>query len=451
MKKIRVVGVLWIVLALGCGQEVAAPPADDTAGGGEVVRFLVSFDPNGGEWPDAEAPTRGVTDENGTVAAPALNPAYGQYVFSGWVTQKYEPLPADAEVPEEEFLTTETVVTESCTVYALWKEKPVYTRTIYFFKTAGEPFYDQQFVSANTGFALQKPLPSPGSKEHHTSDGKWYTQPAGGTEFTPVTVVQEDEINVYAHWFPNTYLVYYYAEIGAGIYYSEVLPYPNLTLGALPDAPEKDGYLFEGWFPNQYEALLANEAKPAAGQIFGGELVTHNMTLYALWRVLPQDMKHVRFYQYEGGPLQTTLFAAPIWDGVYILDVALPQPAARAHYTSDGKWYTADGGTISRNMTVTDDMDVYPRWIGERYVAYFHTNGGNGSEPLVNVVYPNPLGAVFPQTARAGYVLRGWYTRQFPALEVYDEMPAAYAVFAVTQDTVITENIHVYALWQRDE
>jgi hypothetical protein len=452
MRKFTVVGVFWTILALACAQDVAKPPADDSSGGGDVEHFLVTFNPNGGEWPDEDAPARGITDDDGKVAMPALNPAYRYYVFSGWVTQKYEPLPAGADVPEEEFLTTETVITESCTVYALWKEKPVYTRTVYFFRAAGEPFYDQQFVSENTGFTLQKALPSPGAKEHHVSDGKWYTQPAGGTEFTPATVVLEDEMNVYAHWFPNTYLVYYIADADeGGIYSSAAFPFPNLTLGALPPEPEKAGFLFEGWFATQYAPLLANEPKPASGQMFGGEQITSNMSLYALWRVLPANMKHVRFYQYEGGPLQTTLFAAPIWDGVYILDVALPQPAAREHYTSDGKWYTATGEAVSRNMTVTEDMDVFARWSGARYVVYFHVNGGTGSEPLINVVYPNALGSVFPQTSMAGYALRGWYTKRFPALAVFDEVPGEYAAFEITRDAVITGNTHVYALWQGDE
>ena len=118
----------------------------------------------------------------------------------------------------------------------------------------------------------------------------------------------------------------------------------------------------------------------------------------------------------------------------------VPTPT-KEHYTFDG-WYTAaSGGTLLSLDTVYTDSrnEYYARWVPTVDInVTFDANGGkvNGKDTDTITIPAADKGklASLPVPTREGYTFDGWYT-------------AASGGMKITETTVFSEATTVYALW----
>ena len=112
----------------------------------------------------------------------------------------------------------------------------------------------------------------------------------------------------------------------------------------------------------------------------------------------------------------------------------LPEPT-REGYTFLG-WFTGleDGGVVTPETIVTDDMTIYAHWTVNSYTVTFDANGGEGGTTLSRD-YGLSLGSL-PTPTREGYTFAGWWT-------------AASGGTQITSSTIVTGNVIYYAHWQK--
>jgi uncharacterized repeat protein (TIGR02543 family) len=167
-KCLTVMVLLLTVFFAGCEQPVEP---------GEVT-FTVTFDIQGG----TPQPQASIVNE-GAVINPLPVVTKADYTFQGWYTEA---------AGGTEFTVT-TPVTGDITLYARWEAVPV-TFTVTFDVQGGTP---QPQASIVNGGTVINPLPVV-TKADYTFQG-WYTEAAGGTEFTVTTPVTGN-MTLYARW-----------------------------------------------------------------------------------------------------------------------------------------------------------------------------------------------------------------------------------------------------------
>jgi uncharacterized repeat protein (TIGR02543 family) len=172
-------------------------------------------------------------------------------------------------------------------------------------------------------------------------------------------------------------------------------------LGALPAAPSRDGYTFEGW----YTASV------------GGELVTGNTIVissqhhfYAHWTAKSYD---VTFDANKGKVSKKSKYVVSKLAGSKLGKL---KTATRKGYKFKG-WYTdpVDGKRVTENTIVTAlNHDYYAHWTGNKYKVTFDANKGKVSKKskyTVSKAAGSKLGKLKNPT-RSGYSFKGWYTKK---------------------------------------
>ncbi len=120
----------------------------------------------------------------------------------------------------------------------------------------------------------------------------------------------------------------------------------------------------------------------------------------------------------------------------------LPTPT-REHYSFDG-WYTsADGGTRILDSTVckiTEDTTLYAQWTLIAFDVTFDANGGKVDTLSKTVVYGDDYGEL-PTPTRDYYTFLGWFTKS-------EEDKGS----EVTSDTIFNTagNVTLYAHWEHN-
>ena len=109
--------------------------------------------------------------------------------------------------------------------------------------------------------------------------------------------------------------------------------------------------------------------------------------------------------------------------------------ATRAHYSFDG-WYTAaEGGTqITSETIVNDHTTYYAHWTQTEALVTFEAMGGTPAEQTMTVTIGNQLGSL-PTATKYSSTLLGWFTTA-------DETGTQ-----ISANTVITEDTIFYAHW----
>lgn len=196
------------------------------------------------------------------------------------------------------------------------------------------------------------------------------------------------------------------------------------TLGSLPKpVKQPDKKVFEGWY-----------TAPEGGEkVTSATTVTENMTIYAHW----SDAKGTLTFNGNGG----TVRGVSTMSLAYGSEIGSLPDAVRDEYVFQG-WYTAaEGGTkITEDTTFVDDMTVYAHWnrASDPKTVRFNPNEGkvDGSVQIKDVTVENgqKLGTL-PAATRDGYDFVGWFT-------------AVSGGTKVTADTVVTEDMMLYAQWQ---
>jgi uncharacterized protein (TIGR02145 family)/uncharacterized repeat protein (TIGR02543 family) len=324
-----------------------------------------------------------------TVGTLPTAPVKTGYTFGGWYTT--------INGGGTEF-TASTVVTVSITVYAKWSTAPIYTVTFDGQDATVQP--NPANMTVTSPATTVGTLPTAPGKTGYFFSG-WYTAiNGGGTEFTASTVVTTN-ITVYAKWTTvPTYIVTFDGQSAtvqadpANI----TVTSPATTVGTLPIAPAKTGYIFGGW----YTAINGGGTAFTASTV-----VTTNITVYAKWNSYTYT---VTFDDQSAtvpvNPTSKTVASPATTVGT------LPTAPTKTGYTFGG-WYSETGGsgTVFTAITaVTASITVFAKWTANTYTVTFDAQGGTTPVPgSMNVTYGSAYGTL-ATTTRTGYTFGGWWT-----------------------------------------
>ncbi len=184
---------------------------------------------------------------------------------------------------------------------------------------------------------------------------------------------------------------------------------------AAPDAPEKDGATFAGWYTD--EACTQQF-------VFDTTPVCDDMTLYAKWVYATWNVTFV-----TNGATQM-----PDQQVVRGQAITEPEPPAYADHVFRG-WYTDEACTVAYRFGTPLDADLilYALWSPDVCTVTFHTNG---ADPIDDLKADYGSLANGPQTPTLeGQVFTGWYT---------DEA----CTQAFTFPAYLTGDVELYAGWQ---
>jgi len=202
---------------------------------------------------------------------------------------------------------------------------------------------------------------------------------------------------------------------------------PNVTVGALPTAPERTGYLFSGWF---------KEPGGAGGEFTASTVVSSNMTVYAKWK----SYEYTVTFDDQGATTPSSPTSKTVASPNTTVDSLPSEPENTGYYF--GGWNTkADGtGTVfNADTPVTSDITVYAVWLNNP--TYTVTFDGQGATTQAN---PSSKSVVSPAITveslptppeKTGHTFGGWY----------NEPEGAGGEF--TASTVVTGNKTVFAKW----
>ncbi|SIQ30029.1 InlB B-repeat-containing protein [Domibacillus enclensis] len=248
------------------------------------------------------------------------------------------------------------------------------------------------------------------AKTGHTFNG-WNTKADGtGTAYAAAdTFTIEANTTLYAQWKINEYTVSFESDGGDAVN-DQTIDYNQKA--TQPDAPEKEGYIFSGWFT---EAALENEYDFNTS-------VTSDITLYAKWTI----KQYIVSFDSNGG---TAVNDETIDHGDTATKPADPE---KEGYTFKG-WYT-DGQLETEydfSTQVKAAKTLYGKWELNEYDVTFDVDGGTAVSAQ-RIVHNEKATAPSAPT-KTGYTFEGWYSDG--AFETEFDFDTA-----IKQDTVIYAN-----------
>ena len=197
----------------------------------------------------------------------------------------------------------------------------------------------------------------------------------------------------------------------------------------LPAAPTKEGYLFKGW----------NTSADGTGTtVTADTVITENMDLYPIFEEDIPPVVEVRVvFDVDGQKSEVKVVKGEA------IGSNLPADPEKDGYTFKG-WNTkADGTgeTVTAETVVTDEMEVYavfeqnPAPIEEVRVVF----DVDGVKSEVKVIKGEAIGSNLPaDPTKDGYTFKGWNTKADGTGE------------AVTAETVVTDEMEVYAVFEQN-
>ncbi|QIK86933.1 LPXTG cell wall anchor domain-containing protein [Erysipelothrix sp. HDW6B] len=365
--------------------------------------YTLSFEVNGG------SPLTAQTLSHGSLVGLNHTTTREGYTFEGWFL--------DAGFTEP--VTAATTIASNMTIYAQWKEIPVVQKVILSFETNGgttlAPIEFENGSLIGTKYVT--------TKSGYTFEG-WFLDAGFTTPVTSETTITTN-MTIYAQWkeIPVAQKVTLTFETNGG---STVAPieFEKGSLIGTKYVTTKSGYTFEGWF------LDAGFTTPVTSET----TITTNMTIYAQWKEIPVAQKVTLTFETNGG---STLDAVELEKGSLI---GTKYVTTKSGYTFEG-WFLDAGFTtpVTSETTITTNMTIYAQWkeipVAQKVTLTFETNGGSALAPIV--FEKGSLIGVDHSTTKSGYTFGGWFTD-------------AEFKNAVTNETVITENMTIYAKWNKN-
>ncbi len=365
--------------------------------------YVIKFDVNG----HGKTPDEITVDYNKMPTKPA-DPTETGYTFIGWYTDKdcTDGNKFDFDVP----VTSDTY---EITLYAKW-EINKYTVTFDFNTGKTSTPKTEEVEYGNPVSEPTKP-----TNTGYTFGG-WYTDKdcTNGNEFNFDTKITGD-ITLYAKWEINKYTVTFDVDGQTDLISPVSVEHGNGV--AKPTAPTKEGYTFDGWYP---DAAYTNKYTN------WGDSITRNTTFYARWNVNPYELT----IHYTDTDSTTKSY-----DYGTTIKLDIPQ---RDGYTFDG--WTAEGidvPQLNQNLQYeftmpAGNVTLTAKWLKDAYTVTF-----NGMEHELDIVRINvkrntPV-AKPADPVDKGYTFHGWYTDKD-------------CTIAFDFDTSITADITLYAKWTKN-
>lgn len=380
-----------------------------------VEAIAVYFDADGGE---CDVTTL-YTDGNGNIKEIPV-PVREGYIFTGWTCRvKTNSIPLYKTIT----LTPNLVITESMTFKANWVEdKEEYTVTM----DANRGSSDIESMTFKYGEPMGE-LPVP-TRAGYTFIGWFDKSSLPANEYTAETVFEDRNLRkLYALWAQDEYTLMF--DPNGGECGMESMPvYYGQNYGELP-VPTKPGYQFDGWYYNDTK-INSSGSVPDFG-------VTKERTVTAKWTKIFINIT----FDGNGG----TSNAAP---RRYIYGEAYTKlPTAYLNGYKFLGWFTEpEGGeeiTVDSTVMFPYEGTLYAHWEefseGE-IVVTVHTNRSVESVYDLTYNYGDTLGSLPIPAATTGTessytAFVGWYD------------DARYGN-QLSDDTVITESMDIYAHWE---
>ncbi|MDR0453340.1 MAG: InlB B-repeat-containing protein [Deferribacteraceae bacterium] len=326
--------------------------------------YTVTFDNASGITPVS-------TSFNTAITLPIPSEKTG-YTFDGWYDGKG-------------IVSSPYHVTKDITLTARWIP---YTYSVSFDVTGIRP------ILADYNSSITLPIPEP--KEYYTFDG-WYD---GSTRVnSPYTVL--DNVTLSSKWLESkTYQIILFDN------FTSITPPDNpitAELGSeiiLP-VPEKEGFIFEGWYNNETK-------------VSDPYIVNEDAVLTANWKIITFT---ATFDNVSGiDPVTAN----------YNESITLPEIVLKTGYTFAG-WYD-DGIKVSSPYAVTKDVTLKAAWTINQYTVAFNSDGGSAvssqtKDYNTSIALSNPT--------KTGYAFAGWYDGSTRVSNPY----------------IITKNVTLKASW----
>ncbi|MDR0731232.1 MAG: InlB B-repeat-containing protein, partial [Treponema sp.] len=190
MKKARLIAAAAILTMAFCFFACPQPP--DSGSETPQEEYSLTFDANGGAFPDGTTVKTATDTEQRIIGAdfPA-EPVWEDHVFEGWFAGEAEEIEVTAN-------TLLQPASGNFTAYARWEELPAghVPVSFYYNDGSGRLFVRKTALKNGTlgnDFPAQNPM-----RVAYDFDG-WYTGAEGGVEFTAASVVS-DAMEVFARW-----------------------------------------------------------------------------------------------------------------------------------------------------------------------------------------------------------------------------------------------------------
>lgn len=235
----------------------------------------------------------------------------------------------------------------------------------------------------------------------------WYTLSEGGALTTEIPEGTTGNITLYARW------ITFESNGGSKVEYDLDYSEDGITP---PDAPEKDYYVFAGWYLDaQFETAYDFNTLPQS-----------TCTLYAKWTPVEYTINYVL----NGGKNNDSNPAT------YTVEDAVTFAApSKTGYTFNG-WYSNAQYTGALVEGITSgshgEITLYASFSVNEYTISFNTNGGT-TVAAVTQNYGTEVAAP-TSPSKTGYRFAGWYADA--------ELKTPYAF-----TTMPAEDITVYAKW----
>lgn len=343
--------------------------------------------------PDAEA----VMVAAGAAAARPADPVRENHTFTGWYADAICTKPYDFTAPVE----------GTTRLFAGWTPKAV-TLTCYLQTEGAEDIVKQVAVGEKLP-AVETPV-----RDGYEFTG-WYSNAAGTKPFDFEQTAPAHNLTAYAGWVQQRARITY-------VLYDDVTFQEQAELDqplTAPAAPEREDYVFAGWYASATDAEEYDFSAP----------VTGDARIYARWN---QTTATVTFdSNYAGSEPETKKVDI---GGT----VKAPGKPKRDGYDFSA-WY-ADAGCTQEfdfSAAIQGDMTIYAGWTVKEMTVKFYANYEGGQNITTKVLYGEK--PVLPEDpAREGYSFTGWY-KDKEGKEPFDP------------DVIITERTTAYAAWQSDK
>jgi len=431
MKKNRIIALLVTVIAL-MGFLTCQEPVGGSSGSESCI---VSFDKNDGDSADIAQ----IQVEKGKTMGSKYpkEPSKNDYQFDGWYDESVKP-PIKYE--------STTKVTKNVVLKAHWTGAKY---TITFDKNGGDTDAEPKTIEVIVPNNTITTLPTAPTWIGHTFAG-WFDTNAenDGNQFTGVAV--NSDITVYARWTidtntetETTYTVTFNknaSDATGPSPTSRAVTTPAINIDALPSAPARTGYTFNGW----------NTQADGSGTVFNQTTsVSANITVHAQWTA------HTLSISYANGGGSGSAPTSPSVAN-YGTTITLPaNPYSKTGYTFAG-WAVSGTGSVTGTHAEGTSVAVTALSAGitggnagitltavwtenDVYRVTFNKNASDATDASPTsktVTYPaTTIDALPTAPTRTGYTFAGWNTQA-------DGLGTSF-----NQTTTVSRNINVYARW----
>ena len=246
------------------------------------------------------------------------------------------------------------------------------------------------------------------------SFGGWFKDPEYRESWDFDNDAVTSDTTIYVKWTKNVYLVSFNS-VGGSSVSGQQIEY-NSTAEE-PLSPDREGYVFEGWFTDPEYGSQYDFATP----------VTGDMTLYAKWSVKTYNV----LFDSNGG---SDVTGQTVEHGD---KAARPYPSPQKEGYFFEQWYSdKELNTIYDFRTpVKSDLVLYAKWNRIAYTVSFDTCSEVRVESQ-KVAAGGIADLPYPLPEKSGYTIKRWYT-EIGLINEFDF------------NTRISEDLHLYGKWEK--